>query len=66
MTVHRNDADSLLAFIASEITYSKQELLTALKSSLSEYEIPKQFIYLENLPKNESGKIDRLKLAEKL
>lgn len=66
MAVHRNDADSLLAFISSEISYTKQELLAALKSSLLEYEIPKQFVFLENLPKNESGKIDRLKLAEKI
>ncbi len=66
MAVHRNDADSLLAFISSEISYTKQELLTALKSSLLEYEIPKQFIFMEDLPKNESGKIDRLKLAEKI
>lgn len=66
MAVHRNDADSLLAFIASEISYTKQELLAALKNSLLEYEIPKQFVFMEDLPKNESGKIDRLKLAEKI
>lgn len=66
MAVHRNDADSLLAFIASEISYTKQELLAALKNSLFEYEIPKQFVFMEDLPKNESGKIDRLKLAEKI
>ena len=34
IAVHRNDADSLLAFIASEISYTKQELLAALKNSL--------------------------------
>lgn len=66
IAVHRNDADSLLAFIASEISYTKQELLAALKNSLLEYEIPKQFVFMEDLPKNESGKIDRLKLAEKI
>lgn len=66
MAVHRNDADSLVAFVAAEKRYSKQELLLLLKESLTEYEVPKQFIYLPELPKNESGKIDRLKLAEKL
>lgn len=66
MAVHRNDADSLVAFVAAEKRYSKQELLMLLKESLTEYEVPKQFIYLPELPKNESGKIDRLKLAEKL
>ncbi len=66
IAVHRNDADSLVAFVAAEKRYSKQELLLLLKESLTEYEVPKQFIYLPELPKNESGKIDRLKLAEKL
>lgn len=66
MAVHRNDADSLVAFVAAEKHYTKQELLLLLKESLAEYEVPKQFIYLTELPKNESGKIDRLKLTEKL
>lgn len=46
---------------------SKSELLQLLKTSaLEEHEIPKQFIFLPALPKNESGKIDKKNLLENL
>ena len=42
---------------------SKSELIKLLKTSiLDEHEIPKQFIFMPVLPKNESGKIDKRKL----
>lgn len=42
---------------------SKSELVKLLKTSiLDEHEIPKQFIFMPALPKNESGKIDKRKL----
>ena len=44
---------------------SKGELVKLLKTSiLDEHEIPKQFIFMSALPKNESGKIDKRKLLE--
>lgn len=44
---------------------SKSELLQLLKSSiLEEYELPKQFIFMDSLPKNESGKINKRLLLQ--
>lgn len=42
---------------------SKSELIQLLKTSiLEEYELPKQFVFMDSLPKNESGKIDKQQL----
>ena len=35
-----------------------------MRESLEDYELPKQFIFVEHLPRNESGKIDKLALAQ--
>lgn len=46
---------------------SKSEIIKLLKTSiLEEHEIPKHFIFLPSLPKNESGKIDKRKLISML
>lgn len=66
LPLHRNDTDSLIAFLAAGKHCSKQEMIMLLKDKLTEYEIPKQFIFLSELPKNESGKIDKRKLALQL
>lgn len=66
LPLHRNDADSLIAFLAAGKHCCKQEMIMLLKDKLTEYEIPKQFIFLSELPKNESGKIDKRKLALQL
>ena len=36
------------------------EVVKLLRESLEDYELPKQFIFVEHLPRNESGKIDKL------
>ena len=59
---HIADADVLVAFVASTTSYTKQELVRRLRERLEDYELPKQFIFLEQLPRNESGKIDKLAL----
>ena len=61
---HIADADVLVAFVASTTSYTKQELLRRLRERLEDYELPKQFIFLEQLPRNESGKIDKLALEK--
>ena len=61
---HIADADVLVAFVASTISYTKQELVRRLRERLEDYELPKQFIFLEQLPRNESGKIDKLALEK--
>ncbi|MGM9569242.1 MAG: AMP-binding protein [Phascolarctobacterium sp.] len=59
---HVGDADVLVAFVAASMSFTKQELVKVLRESLEDYELPKQFIFLERLPRNESGKIDKLAL----
>ena len=61
---HIADADVLVAFVASTTSYTKQELVRRLRERLEYYELPKQFIFLEQLPRNESGKIDKLALEK--
>ena len=61
---HIADADVLVAFVASTTSYTKQELVRRLRECLEDYELPKQFIFLEQLPRNESGKIDKLALEK--
>lgn len=63
VTVRRkNDSDILTAYIAGEKKYSRQKIVQTLKMYLADFEVPKQFIYVKSLPKNESGKTDKLKL----
>lgn len=59
---HVGDADVLVAFVAASVSFTKQELVKVLRESLEDYELPKQFIFLEHLPRNESGKVDKLAL----
>ena len=61
---HIADADVLVAFVASTTSFTKQELVRCLRERLEDYELPKQFIFLEQLPRNESGKIDKLALEK--
>lgn len=62
LSKHVGDADVLVAFVAASASFSKQELVKLLRESLEDYELPKQFVFLESLPRNESGKIDKLAL----
>lgn len=66
LSVHVEDADVLTAFVGAEREYTKQELVKLLRASLEDYELPKQFIFLPQLPHNESGKVDKLALKRLL
>ncbi len=57
------NADTLTACIAGE-RVPKAELLRLLRPHLEDYEMPKQFIFMDAIPKNESGKTDRGKLRQ--
>lgn len=63
---HADDADVLTAFVGAGREYSKQQLVKMLRDSLDDYELPKQFIVLPELPHNESGKVDKLALEKML
>ena len=62
LVVHVDDADVLTAFVGAVQEYSKQQLVKLLRASLEDYELPKQFIFLPELPHNESGKVDKAAL----
>lgn len=62
LVVHVDDADVLTAFVGAESEYTKQQLVKLLRESLEDYELPKQFVFLPQLPHNESGKVDKLAL----
>ena len=59
---HVDDADVLFAFVGAAREYGKQELVKLLRQTLEDYELPKQFVFMEQLPHNESGKVDKLAL----
>ena len=64
LVVHVDDADVLIAFVGAEPEYSKQQMVKLLREGLDDYELPKQFIFLPQLPHNESGKVDKLALKK--
>lgn len=66
LVVHVDDADVLTAFVGAVQEYSKQQLVKFLRASLEDYELPKQFIFLSELPHNESGKVDKAALKRLL
>lgn len=65
LSVHEGDEDYLTVYLSLETgkTYTKQELVKLLNEGhLDAYEVPKRYVFMEQLPKNESGKIDKKKL----
>lgn len=66
LVVHVDDVDVLTAFVGAVQEYSKQQLVKLLRASLEDYELPKQFIFLPELPHNESGKVDKAALKRLL
>ncbi len=63
---HIGDEDMLTAFIVSEKEFSKPEIIKLLRAELEDYELPKKFIFLAELPRNESGKTDKHALEKLL
>ena len=64
LVVHVDDADVLTAVVGAEQEYSKQQMVKLLRENLDDYELPKQFVFLPELPHNESGKVDKLALKK--
>ena len=53
------------AVIVSENT-SESEIVSFLKENIASYKIPKRFFFVENIPKNEMGKVNRAELMNQL
>lgn len=64
LSKHIGDVDVLVAFVAAAKEYSKQDMIKMLREQLEDYELPKQFVFLKELPRNESGKLDKLALQQ--
>jgi len=52
------------AFIVKKADLTEQDLRQHCLSNLAKFKVPKHFIFLENLLKNDTGKIDRKALKE--
>ncbi len=54
----------LCAYLVSGETFSPEELRKYLSAELPDYMVPRYFIFLDKMPLNFTGKIDRLRLPE--
>lgn len=61
---HDKKGKEIAAFIIVNKEITKESIIEKLKINLMPVEIPKKIIFMENMPLNNSGKIDRLKLIQ--
>lgn len=50
------------AFIVKKEAVTEEELFQSCKEKLAKFKVPKSFVFIECLPKNDTGKIDRKQL----
>ncbi|WP_320664429.1 amino acid adenylation domain-containing protein [Prochlorococcus sp. MIT 1223] len=58
----KNNLEQITSFISTDL--SRNDVLQILLAQLPTYMIPRDILTFKNLPKNQNGKIDRIKLAE--
>lgn len=63
-TVSKNNFSKIIAFISMEKEVDDMEIRKQLKNFLPNYMIPNSFEYVDELPKNANGKIDRVQLKK--
>ncbi|WP_297420681.1 AMP-binding protein [Clostridium sp.] len=61
---HEKKGKEIAAFIIVNKDITKKTIIEKLKINLMPIEIPKKIIFIQNMPLNSSGKIDRFKLIE--
>lgn len=54
----------ILAYIQTLDNKTKEDIISKLNNYLPKYMIPNDIIFLNQLPKNQNGKVDRIKLKE--
>jgi D-alanine--poly(phosphoribitol) ligase subunit 1 len=59
-----NGLGQIIAFAATNIACQPEALLQGIANIVPAYMVPRQIIFLDVLPKNANGKIDRVKLSE--
>ncbi len=60
----KNGLSQIIASISTKAVLEEQDIINSLKIALPTYMIPTRFEFLETLPKNQNGKIDRKQLRE--
>ena len=61
-----NNEEAVVAFVVPQSGIPASELLAHCRMRLTPHKVPQQFHFLEELPKNTAGKIDKTALAERL
>jgi len=64
--VREGGAEGVVAFICKDVDIDVPSILDCCRKFLPEYMIPRQVYFIEKLPLNVNGKINRLKLTEML
>ncbi|MCK0146676.1 o-succinylbenzoate--CoA ligase [Arenibacter sp. F26102] len=54
-----------IAFLVTEKELTQQELISHCKSHLAKFKIPSQFNFVNEIPKNDTGKIDRKAIRQR-
>lgn len=63
-TISKNNLSKLIAFVAMDQKITEQEMRRRLQAFLPSYMIPNQICFMEELPKNLNGKVDRQALGK--
>jgi len=66
MPAANGSSEAIAAFLPAEAQDKENALLEACRRQLPEYMVPRKFYYLDRMPLNANGKIDRKKLADLL
>lgn len=64
-TKQRSAIGEIIAFVVTSLT-DETEILNSLRLVLPSYMIPDKFLFIDKLPKNQNGKIDRQALKESI
>lgn len=63
-TVSRNNMSKLIAYVATNVKMKDVLVRQELRKYLPGYMIPNRFVYVDELPKNANGKVDRKRMEE--
>lgn len=63
-TVSRNNMSKLIAYVATDVKMEDVLVRQELRKYLPNYMIPNRFEYVDELPKNANGKVDRKRMGE--
>jgi acyl-CoA synthetase (AMP-forming)/AMP-acid ligase II len=58
--------EEVVAFVVKRGAVAEAALTAHCRSSLAPYKLPRRIVFLDEMPKNNSGKVDKRALARKL